>query len=61
MSLVSIDVGGGRTVYKPSHQACPDPGKLPRYVVIQRATALPSAWSGSETFVDFEIPQSMSV
>jgi hypothetical protein len=58
-SLIPVQAGGGRTIYKPSHQACKETPVLPNYVYIQRTTALPSAWSGSETFTEFEIPQSL--
>lgn len=58
-SLIPMQSGGGRTVYKPSHQACKDTPVAPNYVYIQRTTALPSAWSGSETFTEFEVPQSI--
>jgi len=54
-----MQAGGGRTIYKPSHQACKDTPVAPNYVYVQRTTALPSAWSGSETFAEFEIPQSL--
>ena len=60
-SLIPMQSGGGRTVYKPSHQACKDTPVAPNYVYVQRTTALPSAWQGSETFAEFEIPQSLGV
>jgi hypothetical protein len=60
-SLVSVQAGKDRTIFKPSHQACKDTPVQPNYVYIQRSTSLPSAWSGSETFVDYELPQSLGV
>ena len=60
-SLVPVSAGSGRTIYKPSHQACKDTPVAPNYVYVQRTTALPSAWQGSETFAEFEIPQSLGV
>ena len=60
-SLVSVQAGKDRTIFKPSHQACKETPVQPNYVYIQRSTSLPSAWSGSETFVDYELPQSLGV
>lgn len=61
-TLVEVKgLGGGKTIYKPSHQACSDTPIQPNYVFVQRTTALPSVWSGSETFVDFELPQTLGI
>jgi hypothetical protein len=60
-SLVSVQAGKDRTIFKPSHQACKETPVQPNYVYIQRSTSLPSAWSGSEIFVDYELPQSLGV
>jgi len=60
-SLVQVQQGRDRAIFKPSHQACKDTPVAPNYVYIQRSTSLPSAWSGSETFTDFELPQTLGV
>jgi hypothetical protein len=64
-SFVRVSSGeekrGHKSLYKPSHQACRDMPTQPNYVFVQRTTALPSVWSGSETFADFELPQSLGV
>ena len=60
-SLVQVQQGKDRAIFKPSHQSCKDTPVAPTYVYVQRTTALPSAWSGSETFADFELPQSLGV
>ena len=60
-SLVQVQQGKDRAIFKPSHQACKDTPVAPNYVYVQRTTALPSVWSGSETFADFELPQSLGV
>ena len=60
-SLVQVQQGKDRAIFKPSHQACKETPVAPNYVYVQRTTALPSVWSGSETFADFELPQSLGV
>lgn len=60
MSLTAIKVGSS-TIFKPTHQTCSDAPQKPRYVYVQRSTALPSAWSGGETWVEFELPQTLGV
>jgi hypothetical protein len=60
-SLVQVQQGKDRAIFKPSHQACKETPVAPNYVYVQRTTSLPSAWSGSETFTDFELPQSLGV
>jgi hypothetical protein len=59
MSVVPLSAGKDRVVFKPAHQTCYDAGKLPHYVYVTRSTALPSAWAGSETFCEFELPQTL--
>ena len=51
----------GSKMYKPDHQVCDDNPQNPRYVYVNRTTSLPSAWQGSETWVEFEIPQELGV
>ena len=60
-TLVQVQQGKDRAIFKPSHQACKETPVAPNYVYVQRTTALPSVWSGSETFADFELPQSLGV
>jgi len=52
---------GSKPIFKPSHQACSDLPIQPNYVFISKTNSLPSAWSGSETFVDFDLPQTLGI
>jgi hypothetical protein len=62
MSVVQVNKGsGGRAIFKMGHQTCSDGGASTRYVNITRSTALPSAWSGSETYCEFELPQTLGI
>jgi hypothetical protein len=60
-SLLTLTTPSGGQVLKPSHQTCTDQANLPKYTYIQRNGALPSTWSGSETFVEFELPRELGV
>ncbi len=46
---------------KPSHQLCAESPSQPKYIYVNRATGMPSAWLGSETWVEFEIPHEIRV
>jgi hypothetical protein len=63
MSVQQIRPGNGNTngLWKMSHQTCSQTGISSRYVHVTRSTALPSAWSGSETFCEFELPQTLGI
>lgn len=52
---------GGASVAKPSHQLCAESPSQPKYIYVNRATGMPSAWLGSETWVEFEIPHEIGV
>ena len=58
-TLVTLKTPRGDNVLKPSHQVCNDQASVPKYTYIQRSGALPSVWSGSETFVEFELPREL--
>ena len=60
-TLVTLKTHRGHHVLKPSHQVCNDQASVPKYTYIQRSGALPSVWSGSETFVEFELPRELGV
>lgn len=50
-----------REVYKPAQQACPPQDALPRYYYVQPLQNTPNAWSGSQTYADFEVPAQTGV
>lgn len=52
---------GSSTVMKPSHQLCRDNPSQPKYIYVNRTTGMPNAWTGSETWVEFDIPQEIGV
>jgi len=50
-----------REVYKPAQQSCPPQEALPRYYYVQPLQNTPNAWSGSQTYADFEVPAQTGV
>ena len=50
-----------REVYKPAQQSCPPQEALPRYYYVQPLQNTPNAWSGAQTYADFEVPAQTGV
>lgn len=50
-----------REVYKPAQQSCPPQEALPRYYYVQPLQNTPAAWTGAQTYADFEVPQQTGV
>lgn len=58
-----VRFGKGRAgnVYKPAHQSCPSVSDKPNYYFVNPLQAATGVWQGSETFVEFELPQTMGI
>jgi hypothetical protein len=58
-----VRFGKGRAgnVYKPAHQSCPAVSDKPNYYFVNPLQPATGVWQGSETFVEFEIPQTMGI
>lgn len=58
-----VRFGRGRAgnVFKPAHQSCPAVSDKPNYYFVNPLQAATGVWQGSETFVEFEVPQTMGI
>jgi hypothetical protein len=50
-----------REVYKPAQQSCPPQEALPRYYYVQPLQNTPNAFTGSQTYADYEVPAQTGV
>lgn len=58
-----VRFGRGRAgnVFKPAHQSCPAVSDRPNYYFVNPLQAATGVWQGSETFVEFEVPQTIGI
>jgi hypothetical protein len=59
--LANFGRAGQRGVYKPKHQSCPAVSDRPNFYYVNPLQPPVGVWQGSETFVEFEVPQNMGI
>jgi len=52
---------GGRSIFKPSQQACEPKEARPRYYYVQPLQNTPNAFAGASVYADYEIPANVGV